>query len=79
LKKYYKIYFDDAGEYSRNEKDGFKTHTNSIEGFWSLVKRTINGTHHWVSKKHINKYLGEMSFRYNTSDMQDNERFVNFL
>lgn len=53
-------------------------HTNSIEGFWSLVKRTINGTHHWISKKYINKYLGEMSFRYNTSHMQDNERFVNF-
>lgn len=86
LKKNYKhkTVKHSAGEYSRNERDNegrtaFKVHTNSIEGFWSLVKRTINGTHHWISKKHINKYLGEMSFRYNTSDMQDNERFVNFL
>ena len=68
LKKNYthKTVKHSAGEYYREEKDNegkaaFKVHTNSIEGFWSLVKRTINGTHHWVSKKHINKYLGEMS------------------
>jgi transposase-like protein len=64
-----------AGEYVRVEKDGFKTHTNSIEGFWSLVKRTINGTHHWVSKKHINKYLAEMSFRYSNKSLSVAERF----
>lgn len=64
LKKNYKhkTVKHSAGEYSRNEKDNegrtaFKVHTNSIEGFWSLVKRTINGTHHWISKKHINKYI----------------------
>lgn len=64
-----------AGEYCREEKDGFKTHTNSIEGFWSLVKRTINGTHHWISKKHINKYLAEMSFRYSNKSLSVAERF----
>lgn len=73
-----------AKEYVRNEVDAqgriaFKVHTNSIEGFWSQVKRTINGTHHWISKKHINKYLAEMSFRYNTKMLSDNTRFVNFL
>ena len=69
-----------AGEYMRVEsKTAFKVHTNSIEGFWSLVKRTINGTHHWISKNHTNRYLTEMSFRYNTKESNDNERFVNFL
>lgn len=69
-----------AGEYVRIENTtAFKIHTNTIEGFWSLVKRTINGTHHWISKKHTNKYLAEMSFRYNTKELSDNERFVNFL
>jgi hypothetical protein len=69
-----------AGEYVRVEaKTAFKIHTNSIEGFWSLLKRTINGTHHWISKKHTNKYLAEMSFRCNTKELSDNERFVNFL
>jgi transposase-like protein len=40
-------------------------HTNSIEGFWSMLKRSIRGTHVHVSKKHLTKYLGEFEFRYN--------------
>ena len=40
-------------------------HTNSIEGFWSQLKRSINGTHVHVSRKHLPKYLGEFEYRYN--------------
>ncbi len=40
-------------------------HVNSIEGFWSWLKRGINGTHVWVSPKHLPKYLGEFEYRYN--------------
>ena len=40
-------------------------HTNSIEGFWSQIKRSIKGTHVHVSPKHLPKYLGEFEFRYN--------------
>lgn len=40
-------------------------HTNTIESFWSWLKRGINGTHVWVSKKHLPKYLGEFEFRFN--------------
>ena len=40
-------------------------HTNSIEGFWSLVKRGIGGVYHSVSKKYLQTYLDEYSFRYN--------------
>jgi transposase-like protein len=40
-------------------------HTNTIEGFWGVVKRTIRGTHIWVSKKHLQKYLWEIEFRHN--------------
>lgn len=40
-------------------------HTNSIEGFWSIFKRSIRGTHVWVSKKHLKKYINEFAFRYN--------------
>lgn len=69
-----------AGEYVRTEaQTAFKIHTNTIEGFWSIVKRTINGTHHWISKKHINNYLNEMSFRYDTRYFDNNERFIFFL
>ena len=41
------------------------THVNSIEGFWSLLKRSIRGTHVHVSAKHLPKYLGEFEYRYN--------------
>jgi transposase-like protein len=40
-------------------------HTNTIEAFWAMVKRTINGTHIWVSPKHLPKYLGEIEYRWN--------------
>ncbi len=41
------------------------THVNSIEGFWSQLKRSIRGTHVHVSGKHLPKYLGEFEYRYN--------------
>jgi transposase-like protein len=40
-------------------------HTNTLEGFWSQIKRSIKGTHVHVSRKHLPKYLGEFEFRYN--------------
>ena len=49
-----------ADEWVRGE-----THVNSIEGFWSQLKRSIRGTHVHVSGKHLAKYLGEFEFRYN--------------
>ena len=41
-------------------------HTNSIEGFWSMLKRSIGGTHIHVSRKHLSKYLGEFEYRWNS-------------
>ena len=43
-------------------------HTNTIEGFWSLVKRGIGGVYHSVSKKYLQTYLNEYAFRYNHRD-----------
>lgn len=40
-------------------------HTNSIEGFWSLVKRGLGGVYHSVSAKHLQGYLNEYAWRYN--------------
>lgn len=40
-------------------------HTNSVEGFWSLIKRGISGVYHAVSRKYLQSYLNEYSFRYN--------------
>lgn len=47
-------------EYAR----GF-THTNTIEGFWSQLKRSIDGTYHAVSRKYLQAYLDEFVYRYN--------------
>ena len=54
-------------------------HTNSIEGFWSHIKRGIKGIYHLASKKHLPKYCKEFVFRYNTRKQTDGERFNDFL
>jgi predicted RNA-binding Zn-ribbon protein involved in translation (DUF1610 family) len=46
-------------------------HTNTIEGVWSQLKRCIKGTHIKVSKRHLQKYVDEVAFRYNHRDRQD--------
>jgi transposase-like protein len=48
--------------------------TNTIEGFFSLLKRGIYGTFHSVSKKHLHRYVAEFEFRYNHRDVDDGER-----
>jgi transposase-like protein len=40
-------------------------HTNTIEGYFSILKRGITGTYHHVSREHLKRYLGEFDFRYN--------------
>ena len=42
--------------------------TNSVEGFWSLIKRGIGGVYYSVSRKYLQSYLNEYSFRYNRRD-----------
>lgn len=46
-------------------------HTNTIEGFWSLLKRGIGGTHHSVSQKFLQSYLDEYAFRYNRRNVPE--------
>ena len=46
-------------------------HTNTIEGVWSHIKRSILGTHIHVSRKHMSKYLGEFEYRYNMRDQPE--------
>jgi transposase-like protein len=48
-------------------------YTNSVEGFFSLLKRGINGVYHHVSKEHLRRYLSEFDFHYNRRKIDDHE------
>ena len=52
-----------------------RVHTNGIENFWSLLKRTIKGTYISVEPFHLTRYLGEQAFRFNERDKNDGGRF----
>lgn len=51
-------------------------HVNTAEGFFSLLKRGINGTYHHVGKQHLGQYLSEFDFRYNTRTLTDGQRAI---
>jgi len=54
-------------------------HTNGIENFWSLLKRTIGGTYVSVEPFHLFRYLDEQAFRFNRRKGTDADRFVELL
>lgn len=65
--KYFHVVLNhDTKEYVRG---GF--HNNSIEGFWSILKRGIIGVFHWLSPKYLHRYCNEFSFRYNMRHFSD--------
>jgi transposase-like protein len=61
-------------EYARREDDGTVASVNTVEGFFSLLKRGVYGSFHHISKQHLHRYLSEFDFRYNTRDVDDGER-----
>jgi ISXO2-like transposase domain len=67
-----------ADEYVRYE-EGFCVTTNTIEGYFSLLKRGINGVYHHVGRKHLHRYLSEFDFRYNNRKVTDRERALEAL
>jgi len=50
-------------------------YTNTIEGFWSILKRGIFGVYHFTSKKHLQLYVDEFVFRYNIRTQKETVRF----
>jgi transposase-like protein len=64
------------GEYVKKDNlKSFKITTNSVEGAFGLFKRSLYGVFHWVSKKHLNKYLAEFEFRYSNRSLKlDSEK-----
>jgi transposase len=80
------VYTDEWRSYDRLGEAGFEhrrihhaskvyvvgdIHTNTIEGFWSLVKRGIDGVYHAVSARHLQSYLDEYTWRYNHRDDEE--------
>ena len=53
-----------------------KIHTNGLENFWSLLKRSIKGTYLSVELFHLFRYLDEQTFRFNSRKLSDGPRFV---
>lgn len=58
-----------AGEYARGD-----VNTNSVEGFFGIMKRGIKGVYQHVSEEHLIRYVDEFSFRYSTHRISDAER-----
>ena len=66
-------YFHAGQQFERHETVNHSTdeyvrgdaHTNSVEGYFSILKRGIIGTYHHVSQQHLKRYLSEFDFRYN--------------
>src|ERR1044072_5377793 len=67
-----------ADEYVRYE-EGFCVTTNTIEGYFAILKRGINGVYHHVGRNHLHRYLSEFDFRYNNRKVTDGERALQAL
>ena len=53
--------------------------TNTIEGFWAILKRGYAGVYHLMRRKHLQRYVDEFTLRYNMRVMTQQERFLMFL
>jgi len=88
------VYTDEHKSYRRLPRYGYEhervdhsakvyvsgdVHTNTIEGFWWLLKAGISGVYHGVSPKHLQSYLDEYTFRYNNRDAGGRGVFSAFL
>lgn len=62
------------GEYTSNGVT-----TNDLEGFWSLLKRGVHGIYHSISQKHLQQYVDEFVFRYNSRTDSEDGRFDRML
>lgn len=63
-----------TGEYVNGD-----AHTNTVEGWFSLLKRGVMGTFHHVSEEHLDRYVDEFAFRYNNRETTDAVRTVNAI
>lgn len=91
VRKEAELMTDDAGVYRKVVRIGYNKHnsikhsrkqyvkgnihTNGIESFWALFKRNYHGTYHSMSKKHLQRYIDEVTFRFNNRKESFAEKF----
>lgn len=61
-------------EYARKDESGRLATTNAAEGFFGNSKRSLDGTHHHISRKHTGLYFAELDYKYNTRKETDGAR-----
>lgn len=78
-----KSHRQDQVDHSRREyvryENGVCITTNTVEGYFGLLKRGINGVYHHVGEQHLHRYLTEFDYRYNTRKQTDSVRTVQAL
>lgn len=74
-KTLYKWYLHGVVNHKRKEYVRGNIHVNSLEGAWSLLKRSLRGIYHRPSKQHLDKYCAEFQFKYNTRKDTEMGRF----
>lgn len=74
-----RIYDHAFVKHNHGEYVNGKVHTNTIEGFWSILKRGIIGIYHFTSKKHLQRYVDEFVFRYNARQEVQCDKFHSML
>ncbi|MDR2909907.1 MAG: IS1595 family transposase [Bacteroidales bacterium] len=79
IKQYPKYYTHLQVDHGKGQYVNGDATTNSIEGFWSILKRGIIGVYHHASRKYLQLYANEYTFRYNTRKQSDSDRFYLFL
>lgn len=67
------------GEYARTTANGRRAGINLAEGYFSRMKRSLNGVYHHVSPEHLPRYLAEFDYRFSTRKLSDTQRMVRLV
>src|SRR5579872_5893968 len=76
------VHYENLQDYARefiNHTESYvegRVHTNGLENFWSLLKRSLSGTYVSVEPFHLQAYVDEQAFRYNNREYSDFQRFA---
>jgi len=73
------IYEHNTVKHSSGQYVDGDAHTNTIESFWALFKRGYTGTYHYMSKKHLQRYVDEFVYRYNARNVDFDNLFADLI